>query len=152
MHFDGAKASAAPDESQSAIRPSGHVGDLRGAISSDAAAENAVGADLKFLCTIERHPNVNTAAAAGARVSESAARASNSTAATRQRIAGRHKARINASAVIGDDSEHLVVAAAGLEGGLDDEVRRGVRGVTGSVGGVEYSATGGRSADKERSR
>src|SRR5215469_5928328 len=133
MHFDGAKASAAPDESQSTVRSGGYVSDLRGAISSDAVAEQAVGADLEFPSTIEGHPNVNAASSAGARVIEGARRASNSTAAGRQQVGGRHKARINVSAVIGDDSEHFVVAAAGLEGRLDDEVRRGVCGVTGAV-------------------
>src|SRR5215469_7509892 len=137
MHFDGAKPSAAPDESESAIRPGGHVGDLRGAISSDAVAVQAVGADFELPSTIEGHPNVNAASSAGARVIEGACRASNSTAASRQRIASAHKARINVSAVIGDDSEHLVVAPAGLEGRLDDEVRRGVCGVAGAVGLIQ---------------
>src|SRR6516162_4777850 len=135
MHFDGAKASAAPDQSQGAIGARGHVRDLRVAVASDAVAEDAMGTNLEFLSRVERQTNVDAAAAARARIIEGAGGGCNTATACRQwvvdvdvggRHVGEHKAWINVSAVIGNDSEHLVVAAARFESGLNDKVRRGV--------------------------
>src|SRR5215469_4101631 len=161
MQFDGAKPSAAPDQSQSAIGAGGHIRDLRVAIASDAVPEHAVRTNLDFLSRIKRKTIVDATAAAGARVIEGAGGGSNSTTACRQwvvdvdvggRHVGEHKAWIDVSAVIGNDSEHLVVAAAGFESGLNDKVRRGVRRVAGAVGGIEQPTTRSRGANKERGR
>src|SRR5215472_15299451 len=161
MQFDGAKPSAAADERQRAIGPGGYIRNLRGAVASDAVAENAVGTNLEFLSRVERKTNVDAATAAGARVIEGASGGSNSTTACRQwvvvadaggRHVGEHKAGIDVSAVIADDAEYLVVAAAGFESGLDDKVRRRVCRVAGAVSGIEQPTTGGRGADKEGSR
>src|ERR1700745_1560185 len=135
MQFDGAKPSAAADQSQGAIGAGGHIRDLRVAIASNAVPEDAVNTTLEFLSRIERKTNVDAAAAAGARVIEGASGGSNSTTACRQWVVvgdagGRHGRKdetwIDVSAVIADDSKYLVVAAAGFESGLKDKVWRGV--------------------------
>src|SRR6516225_10841651 len=152
MQFDGAKASAAADQSQGAIGAGGHVRDLRVGVASDAVAEDAVGTNLDFLSRVERQTNIDAAAAAGARVIEGASGGSNSTTACGQRVASAHKARINVSAVVANDAEHLVVAAAGFEGGFDDKVRRRVCRVACAVNCIEQPTARSRGTNKERGR
>src|SRR5262249_21131188 len=117
--------------------------------TANAIANDGLDVEVDFLVP-EGPKGAGAEAAAGDGIVVRASNAGSGGAVDRASESGRrssaggadNRARINAVAEGADDAEDFVVAEAGIEGSLDDEVRSFVRRVAGCVEGVVKTAVG----------